>query len=85
MKRYIILGDTLYRHGIESILRWCLTHEEVEFTLNDYHSGACGGHLSWMAARHKILRIGYFGPSIFKDCIEAVKKFPPCQLFHHKK
>ena len=85
VKYYLILNDTLYRHGIDSILRRCLTHEEVEQVLNDCHSGACGGHLSGMAAAHKILRTGYFWPSIFKYCHEVVKKLPPCQIFYPKK
>lgn len=34
---------------------------------------------------HKILRVGYFWPSIFKDCIEAIKKCPSCQVFHSKR
>jgi hypothetical protein len=83
-KRYLIIGDTLYHHGIDIVLRHCLTHEEVEQVLNDCHLGACGGHLSGMATTQKILRAGYFWPSIFKDCIEAVKKFPPCQIFQRK-
>jgi hypothetical protein len=37
-----------------------------------------------MATTQKILRDGYFWPSIFKYCIEAVKKFPPYQVFHKK-
>jgi hypothetical protein len=37
-----------------------------------------------MATTHKILRAKYFWPSIFKDCMEAVKKFPPCQVFQNK-
>ena len=48
-KYYLNLNDTLYRHGIDSILRKCLTHEEAEHVLNDCHSRACGGHLSGMA------------------------------------
>jgi hypothetical protein len=83
-RRYIILGDTLYHHGIETILRRCLIHEEAEHILNDFHLGTCGSHLSGMATAQKILRAGYFWPSIFKDCIEAVKKFPPCQIFNKK-
>ena len=66
IKYYLILNDTLYRHGIESILQLCLTHEEVEQVLNYFHSGACGGHISGMDTTHKILCIGYFWPSIFK-------------------
>jgi hypothetical protein len=52
--------------------------------LNDCHLSACGGHLFEMAIAQKILRASYFCPSIFKDCIEAVKKCPPCQIFNKK-
>ena len=31
----------------------------------------------------KILRAGYFWPLIFKDCVNAVKKCHPCQVFAH--
>jgi len=37
-----------------------------------------------MATAKKILRVGYFWNSIFKDYIEVVKKFPPCQIFQKK-
>ena len=55
-KDYLIVGDTLYRHGVDTVLRRCLTHEEAEKVLNDYHSGACGGHLSSYATAQKILQ-----------------------------
>ena len=38
-----------------------------------------------MAKSQKILCVGYFWPSIFKDCHKAVKKIPPCQHFYPKK
>jgi hypothetical protein len=34
-KKYLIIGDTLYRRGVYNILRHCLTHEEAESVLND--------------------------------------------------
>ena len=77
-KNYLIIGDTLYRRGVDSILRRCLTHEEAEIVLNDAHSGACGGHLSGLATAENILRASYFLPTIFKDCVEAVKHCHPC-------
>jgi hypothetical protein len=47
--QYIILGDTLYHRGIDSVFQRCLTYDEVEKELNDYHSRACGGHMSGYA------------------------------------
>jgi hypothetical protein len=76
-KNYLIIDDTLYFRGIDNILRHCLTHEESESVLNDFHSGACGGHLSDLATTQKIFRADYFSLSIFKDCVEVVKKCHP--------
>ena len=84
-KYYLILNDTLYRHGIDYVLWWCLTHEEAEKVLNDCHYEACGYHLSWMATAQKILRASYLWPSVFKDFHEAIKKWSPCQHFYLKK
>jgi hypothetical protein len=73
-RRYLIIDNTLYRCGIDTILRQCLIHAEAEQVLNDCHLGAYGCHLSGMATAQNILCANYFWPSIFKDCIEAVKK-----------
>ena len=42
---YHIIGDTLYRVRVDSVLRRCLTLKEAEKVLNDYYRGACGGHM----------------------------------------
>jgi len=54
-KNYTIVCDTLYRRGIDNILRRCLNHKEAESVLNDFHNGACSGHLSRLATVQKIL------------------------------
>lgn len=57
-KDYMIVGDTLYYCGVDSVLRRCLTHEEAEKVLNDCNSDACGGHQSGYATTKSILREG---------------------------
>jgi hypothetical protein len=52
-KNYLILDDTLYRRGVDCILRRCLTHEEAVIVLKYCHTGACGGHLSGLATSPK--------------------------------
>jgi hypothetical protein len=37
-----------------------------------------------LATAQKILRAGYFWPTIFKDCINTVQKCHPCQIFSKK-
>ena len=75
------MGDVLYRRGIDTILRRCLTHNQAEEALNDCHAGACGGHLSRMATTQKVLREGYFWSSLFRNCITTVKICERCQRF----
>ena len=48
-KNYLIVDITLYRRGVDSILRCCLTLDEAEVVLNDCNEGACGGHLSGLS------------------------------------
>lgn len=83
-KNYLIIDNTLYRRGVDLILRRCLNHEEVESVLNDAHGGAYQGHLSRLEIAQKILRVGYFWSSIFKDCMNSVKKCHAYQLFTRK-
>ena len=45
-KNYLIVDNTLYRRGVDSILICCLSHEATKVVLNDFHGGACDGHLS---------------------------------------
>eukprot|EP00253_Pinus_taeda_P014876 PITA_14876 len=40
--------------------------------------------MSGYAIAQKILRAGYFWPSLFKDCIYAVRKCHNCQIFDRK-
>jgi hypothetical protein len=77
-RHYIVLGDTHYRRGIDSVFQRCLTFDEVEKDLNDCHSGACSGHMSGYAISHKTLRAGYFWPSLFTDCITALQQCHAC-------
>ena len=83
-QHYLIIGDTLYHRGVDTVLRRCVIHEEAEKIMNDFHSRACGGHLLGLATTQKILRAGYFWPTMFKDCISAIKKCHPCQIFSPK-
>jgi hypothetical protein len=82
--RYLLIGDILYRRGIDTILRRCVTIDEVDKVLNDCHSGACGGHLSGIATAQKIIRAGYFWPTLFHDCIHAMRRCEQCQLYANK-
>jgi hypothetical protein len=81
---YLILDDTLYRRGVDFILQRCVTNKEAVIMLNDFHTGACGGHLFGLATTQNILWEGYFWLTLIKYCIESVKKCHSCHIFSRK-
>jgi hypothetical protein len=83
-KNYLILEDTLYHQGVDCIVRRCLTREEAEIIRNDFHTRACGSHLSGLATTQMILQAGFFWPTLIKDCIASFKNCHPCQIFSRK-
>ena len=42
------------------------------------------GSFFGLATTQNILRVSYFWPTIFKDCVDAVKRCHPCQLYTRK-
>jgi len=42
------------------MFRHCLTHQEAEKALNDFHSRARGGHMFGYSTVQNILRASYF-------------------------
>jgi len=79
-----VLDNTVYRHGVDTVLQCCLTLVEEQHILNDFHIRACGGRLSGIAISQKILCVGYYWKNLFKVCITTVLKCHPCQIFTKK-
>jgi hypothetical protein len=82
--RYLLIGDILYRRGVDIVLCRCLTIDKVDQVLKNCHSGACGGHLFRMSTAQKIIHAGYFWPILFHDFIHTMKRCDKCQLYSNK-
>ena len=55
-QKYVIANGQLYWRDPLGILLLCLTEDEAQKALQEFHEGICGGHYSWRATTHKILR-----------------------------
>jgi hypothetical protein len=51
----------------------------------DFHDSLCGGHHFWRTTAYKILRDGYFWPSLFTNVCEKIRSCVKCQKFSGKK
>ena len=66
-QKYMVANGRLYWWDPSGILLMCLTEEEVESIMAEFHEGICGGHYSWRATAQNILKFGFFLPKLFGD------------------
>jgi hypothetical protein len=77
--RYSWIGGYLFNTGPDQEIRRCVREDEVYDILKACHDGPCGGHFADKRTAYKILRMGYYWPSIFKDAKKYVKACDSCQ------
>jgi hypothetical protein len=51
----------------------------------EFHEGDCGGHLNWKTTANKILRVGFYWPTLFADVHKKVTSCHKCQIFEGKR
>ena len=78
---YTIQEGILYRRGFSSPLLRCVAGREAKEILTNIHQGGCGDHTGGQTLARKILRYGYYWPTLNKDALDFVKKCDRCQKF----
>eukprot|EP00253_Pinus_taeda_P025768 PITA_25768 len=79
-KNFIIVDDVLFRQNYDSILLRCLEKLEAQKVLQELHDGPAGGHFGADTTAHKIIHVGYYWPTLFRDTHEYVRKCRSCQI-----
>lgn len=78
-KDYTVLDGKLFKTGPDRVLRLCVWGDEIPKLLFESHDSICGGHFDAGATSRKIMRAGYFWPSMTRDVREYCKQCPVCQ------
>ena len=78
--RFIYFQGTLYRRSFDEIFLRCLGEKQATKALEVTHSGICGAHQSGPKLHFRIKRMGYYWPTMVKDCIDYARKRQSCQL-----
>ncbi|KAL0447771.1 UNVERIFIED_CONTAM: hypothetical protein Slati_1905000 [Sesamum latifolium] len=79
--RFIHHNDTLYRRSFDGVFLRCLSDDEAIQAMEEAHSGVCGAHQSGPKLHFRIKRMGYYWPTMVKDCINYAQRCQACQ-FH---
>jgi hypothetical protein len=79
--RYVLVGGILYRRGYSLPLLKCLPDEDASYVLKEVQHGVCGNHSGAKALANKIIRAGYYWPTMIRDAKEMVRACDACQRF----
>ena len=64
---FSLVDNVLYKRGFSMPLLKCLGPEEARQALDEVHEGDCGEHLGGRALAAKVLRAGFFWPTLHKE------------------
>nr|XP_025637940.1 uncharacterized protein LOC112733259 [Arachis hypogaea] len=76
---YTIVAGQLYKRGFSQPLLKCIEPENTEYILREIHEGCCGHHVGGKTLAQKVIRAGYFWPTVIRDSIQIVKNCDKCQ------
>ncbi|XP_052109199.1 uncharacterized protein LOC107460736 [Arachis duranensis] len=77
--KYAVIQGQLFKKGFNRPLLKCLHPDETDYILRELHEGCCGHHIGGKALARKLIRAGYYWPSMMADSKEFVKKCVKCQ------
>jgi hypothetical protein len=77
--RYTVIDNVLFKKSVTGLLQRCLDNKEAEHVLRDLHEGECGNHTGGRNLSLKVLRMGYYWPTVKKDVVDYVRKCDACQ------
>ncbi|XP_074347480.1 uncharacterized protein LOC141686335 [Apium graveolens] len=79
--RFFLEDNQLYRRTFSALTLKCVDPEEADYCLREVHEGICGDHLAAKALAYKVIRQGYYWPTIHADSVAYDKKCSKCQKF----
>lgn len=76
---YYIMDGTLFRKTFLPGDAKCLSRTEGLLVLRQAHEGGCAEHLGARSMTRKIVRAGFYWPTMKKDAEEIIRKYDSCQ------
>ena len=76
--QFVLIKDVLYKRGFSLPYLRCLSPEEVDYVMREVHEGICENHLGSQSLVHKLIRAGYYEPTMQKVTQAYVKACDKC-------
>ncbi|XP_030969937.1 uncharacterized protein LOC115990230 [Quercus lobata] len=65
--RFVLMKDVLYKRGFSRPYLRCLCQEEADYVMREVHEGIYENHSCARSLVHKLIRAGYYWPTMMKD------------------
>ena len=75
-----MIDGVLFRQNYDKVLLRCLEKDDAKHILTELHDGLAGGHFSGETTTQKVLREGYYWPSLLRDAHAHAHKCQICQV-----
>ena len=79
--RFVLIKDVLYKSSFSRPYLRCLGNEEADYVMREVHKGICENHSRLRSLVHKLVRVGYYWPTMQKDAEAYVKACDKCQRY----
>ena len=79
--RFVLIKDVLYKRGFSRPYLRCLGNEKADYVMRKVHEGICENHSGSRSLVHKLVRAGYYWPTMQADAKAYVKACDKCQRF----
>nr|KYP49908.1 hypothetical protein KK1_028299 [Cajanus cajan] len=71
--KFAIIKDELFKRGVSTPLLKCVTASQVAYVIKEIHQGICDMHFGARSIATRVLRAGYYWPTLkFLGRIERV-------------
>lgn len=77
---FVYYKGTLHQRFFEGVWLCCLGEDEARKALKEPHSEVCEAHQSSPKLHFRSKRMGYYWPTMAKECMDYAKKCPECHL-----
>ena len=75
-----MIDGVLFRQNYKNVLLRFLENDDVNHILSELHDVLVGGNFGGETTTHKVLREGYYWPTLFRDTHAYARKCQICQV-----
>ena len=66
--RYTMIDGKVFRHGYAHPALICISGDQCVRVMTELHKSICGSHIVGRALALKVIRAGYYSPTMKEDC-----------------